>query len=72
MHYVFDLWITKTQPQVSWSRFADDGLLHCKTEKQAQYMWMFIPSYCSQLSYYRYRTSLKQLKLLANFMAILL
>ncbi len=38
MHYVFDLWMTRTQPEIQWSRYADDGILHCKSKKQALYM----------------------------------
>jgi len=33
---VFDVWVSKKYPDVPWCRYADDGLLHCKTEKQAK------------------------------------
>ena len=36
LHYVFDVWVSKKYPDVPWCRYADDGLLHCKTEKQAK------------------------------------
>jgi RNA-directed DNA polymerase len=36
MHYAFDSWITKRHPQNRWARYADDGLIHCKTEEEAQ------------------------------------
>jgi RNA-directed DNA polymerase len=36
LHYAFDLWMGRTFPGVLWCRYADDGLIHCKTEKQAQ------------------------------------
>ena len=36
MHYVFDKWVTLNHPQIPWCRYADDGLLHCKTQRQAQ------------------------------------
>lgn len=36
LHYVFDAWMTKHNPTVPWCRYADDGLAHCKTEKEAQ------------------------------------
>src|ERR1035438_7447642 len=35
MHYVFDVWMTRTFPGVPWCRYADDGLVHCKTEVEA-------------------------------------
>lgn len=38
MHYVFDAWLTKNHPNIPWSRYADDGVLHCQTKKQAQYI----------------------------------
>jgi RNA-directed DNA polymerase len=36
LHYAFDLWMGRTFPGVLWCRYADDGLVHCKTEQQAQ------------------------------------
>jgi len=35
MHYVFDKWMDKHHPDVLWCRYADDGLVHCKTKQQA-------------------------------------
>ena len=35
MHYVFDVWMQRTFPGVPWCRYADDGLVHCKTEAEA-------------------------------------
>lgn len=35
LHYVFDVWMTRTFPGVPWCRYADDGLAHCKTEAEA-------------------------------------
>ena len=35
LHYVFDVWMTRTFPGVPWCRYADDGLAHCKTETEA-------------------------------------
>lgn len=37
LHYVFDAWMTRNHPNVPWCRYADDGVVHCWTEKQAQY-----------------------------------
>ena len=36
LHYTFDLWMGRTFPGVPWCRYADDGLIHCNTEQQAQ------------------------------------
>jgi RNA-directed DNA polymerase len=36
LHYVFDVWMSKRYPSLSWCRYADDGLIHCKTEMQAK------------------------------------
>jgi RNA-directed DNA polymerase len=35
LHYVFDRWLQRHHPHVVWCRYADDGLLHCKSEAQA-------------------------------------
>jgi len=36
LHYVFDQWMQRNHPAMLWCRYADDGLVHCKTEQQAQ------------------------------------
>nr|WP_244443445.1 group II intron reverse transcriptase/maturase [Bradyrhizobium sp. Ai1a-2] len=36
MHYAFDLWMTRTYPDLPWCRYADDGLVHCRSEQQAE------------------------------------
>lgn len=36
LHYAFDHWMKLNYPNVPWCRYADDGLAHCKTEKQAK------------------------------------
>jgi RNA-directed DNA polymerase len=36
MHYVFDVWMKRTFPQLPWCRYADDGLVHCRTEQEAE------------------------------------
>lgn len=38
LHYVFDKWITRIYPSIPWCRYADDGLLHCKSEQQAKFL----------------------------------
>jgi RNA-directed DNA polymerase len=36
MHYAFDLWMARTHPDLPWCRYADDGLVHCRNEQEAQ------------------------------------
>jgi RNA-directed DNA polymerase len=36
LHYVSDVWMTKHYPTNPWCRYADDGLVHCETERQAK------------------------------------
>ncbi len=36
MHYTFDLWMTRENPQNPWCRYADDGLVHCGSLAEAQ------------------------------------
>ena len=36
LHYAFDLWMARTHPELPWCRYADDGLVHCRTEREAQ------------------------------------
>ncbi|MBT8439299.1 MAG: group II intron reverse transcriptase/maturase [Gammaproteobacteria bacterium] len=38
MHYVFDHWMASTQPQCPFARYADDGVIHCRSLKQARWM----------------------------------
>jgi RNA-directed DNA polymerase len=44
LHYAFDVWVSKHLPTVPICRYADDGLLHCKTRKQAEYVLKEISS----------------------------
>jgi len=36
LHYAFDLWMERTHPDLPWCRYADDGLVHCRNEQEAQ------------------------------------
>lgn len=36
LHYAFDVWVTKNLPSVRFCRYADDGVIHCKTKAQAE------------------------------------
>ena len=38
MHYAFDRWITREFPMCKWERYADDGIIHCVSRKQAEYV----------------------------------
>ena len=35
LHYAFDLWMARTYSDLPWCRYADDGLVHCRSEKEA-------------------------------------
>jgi RNA-directed DNA polymerase len=36
LHYAFDLWMARTHPDLPWCRYADDGLVHCRNQQEAQ------------------------------------
>jgi RNA-directed DNA polymerase len=36
MHYAFDHWMTRNHPNNPWVRYADDGLIHCHSLKEAE------------------------------------
>ena len=38
MHYAFDQWITREFPMCKWERYADDGIIHCVSKRQAEYV----------------------------------
>ncbi len=38
LHYAFDAWVRREMPRVPFCRYADDGLLHCKSRRQAEYV----------------------------------
>ncbi len=35
LHYVFDLWMKRSYPLLPFCRYADDGIVHCRTESEA-------------------------------------
>ena len=35
MHYAFDAWMARAHATNPWCRYADDGLVHCMSERQA-------------------------------------
>jgi RNA-directed DNA polymerase len=36
LHYAFDLWMARTHPDLPWCRYADDGLVHCRSAQEAE------------------------------------
>lgn len=36
LHYAFDAWMKRHHPELPWCRYADDGLVHCKTLQEAE------------------------------------
>lgn len=36
MHYAFDVWLQRNFPQVPFERYADDAVVHCKSEVDAK------------------------------------
>jgi group II intron reverse transcriptase/maturase len=35
LHYAFDHWMHRTFPRIPFERYADDAIVHCRTERQA-------------------------------------
>lgn len=38
LHYVLDAWMRRKMPSVRFCRYADDAVIHCKSEAQAQFV----------------------------------
>jgi RNA-directed DNA polymerase len=36
LHYAFDIWMQKNHRRVRFERYADDAVVHCRTERQAR------------------------------------
>ena len=36
LHYAFDAWVRREMPSIPFCRYADDGLLHCRTQQEAE------------------------------------
>jgi RNA-directed DNA polymerase len=36
LHYAFDRWMQRTSPHLLFERYADDAIVHCRTEAEAQ------------------------------------
>lgn len=44
LHYAFDRWIEQHHPAIKWCRYADDGLVHCSSKAQAEFLLACIRS----------------------------
>ena len=42
LHFAFDMWMTRTYPQIPFERYADDIICHCKSLAEAQGLWSAI------------------------------
>jgi RNA-directed DNA polymerase len=42
LHDAFDRWMAKRDPRLPFERFADDAMVHCRTEAEAQEVWAAI------------------------------
>lgn len=38
MHYCFDRWMQKTHPQCPFARYADDAVVHCRSQAEAEHL----------------------------------
>lgn len=38
LHYVFDMWMVKNYPHITFERYADDTICHCLTERQTRFL----------------------------------
>ena len=36
MHFAFDSWMVRNYPDCPWERYADDGVVHCASRRQAE------------------------------------
>ena len=44
MHYTFDSWMVRTWPHSPFARYADDAVIHCRTQAQAEEVMRSIAS----------------------------
>jgi RNA-directed DNA polymerase len=38
MHYAFDAWMARTYPAVTFERYCDDAVVHCRSKAQAEFI----------------------------------
>lgn len=48
LHYAFDEWMRRNYPNIPFERYADDAIVHCKSERQARWIWMAIEGRLAQ------------------------
>jgi RNA-directed DNA polymerase len=36
LHYAFDMWLTRNYPAARFERYADDGVIHCRSQREAE------------------------------------
>jgi hypothetical protein len=36
MHYAFDAWMARTYPAITFERYCDDVVVHCRSQAQAE------------------------------------
>ena len=48
LHYAFDMWITKRHPSIRFERYADDIIVHCHTQAEAETILLQIAERMSQ------------------------
>lgn len=60
LHYVFDKWLEKMYPNLMFVRYADDIIVHCQTEEQAEQVLEQIKSRmaCCELSLHEAKTKI--------------
>jgi len=46
MHYCFDAWMQREYPELPWCRYADDGLIHCRTLEEAEAVKAELGCFC--------------------------
>ena len=48
LHYAFDMWITKKHPSICFERYADDIIVHCHTQQEAEVILLQIAERMNQ------------------------
>jgi RNA-directed DNA polymerase len=56
LHYAFDAWMGRVFPAVPFERYADDGVVHCVSRRQAQYVRRAIGDRMAQVGLRRHPT----------------
>ena len=48
LHYAFDMWVTKNYPTICFERYADDVIVHCRTQEEAETILLHITERMTQ------------------------